>query len=145
MEAVPSPETAMQCWECARRQLICDGSTSACNNCRASSIVCPGYGDSRPLVWLAPGKVKLRTWKKTRGQRPKKNLKNRVHNLVRVDDPKTIVNYALHLSEGLTSISQRLPWGTLFTAASGTGSEQADAVEAVQYCEFLSCVLVLFD
>jgi hypothetical protein len=50
-----------QCWECLRRRLVCDAASPVCNKCLASGIVCPGYHDKKPLVWLAPGKVTSRT------------------------------------------------------------------------------------
>lgn len=49
-----------QCIECLRRQLPCDATKPVCHRCRAAGIVCPGYGDAKPLVWLAPGKVRIR-------------------------------------------------------------------------------------
>ena len=46
-----------QCWECQRRRLVCDFSFPACNKCCAAGVDCPGYGENKPLRWLAPGKV----------------------------------------------------------------------------------------
>ncbi|KAF9889352.1 hypothetical protein FE257_007462 [Aspergillus nanangensis] len=48
------------CWECRRRRLVCDFSVPECNKCRAAGVDCPGYGDKKPLKWLAPGKVRSR-------------------------------------------------------------------------------------
>ncbi|KXX76128.1 Arginine metabolism regulation protein II, partial [Madurella mycetomatis] len=53
----------MQCWECRRRRLVCDGTQPVCTKCRAARIVCPGYADKKPLTWLAPGQVVSRTRK----------------------------------------------------------------------------------
>lgn len=53
-----------QCWECQRRRLVCDSARPVCSKCKTSGVVCPGYEDKKPLVWLAPGKVKTRTWKR---------------------------------------------------------------------------------
>lgn len=62
-------EESKHCWECRRRRLECDGSQPVCIKCRTMGVVCPGYGDKRPLVWMTPGKVVSRTWKR----------KNRAH------------------------------------------------------------------
>ncbi|KAK5991423.1 Phomenoic acid biosynthesis cluster-specific transcriptional regulator-like protein [Cladobotryum mycophilum] len=48
---------AKHCWECFRRGTIYDGSIPVCGNCRRAGIVCPGYGNKKPLVFLPPGKV----------------------------------------------------------------------------------------
>ncbi|KYK61146.1 hypothetical protein DCS_02287 [Drechmeria coniospora] len=48
------------CWECLRRRWVCDSSRPVCHRCRDAGIVCPGYGDQKPLTWLAPGKVSAR-------------------------------------------------------------------------------------
>ncbi|SPO06502.1 uncharacterized protein DNG_09192 [Cephalotrichum gorgonifer] len=55
------------CWECARRRLVCDSSRPACDKCRSSGIVCPGYADAKPLRWLAPGRVTSRVRRKGKG------------------------------------------------------------------------------
>ncbi|OLN96703.1 hypothetical protein CCHL11_02335 [Colletotrichum chlorophyti] len=52
------------CWECQRRRIVCDSALPFCGKCRAAGLVCPGYEDKKPLTWLAPGKVKTRTWKR---------------------------------------------------------------------------------
>ncbi|KAK5988948.1 Phomenoic acid biosynthesis cluster-specific transcriptional regulator-like protein [Cladobotryum mycophilum] len=46
-----------QCWECLRRKTYCDGTLPVCDICRRAGIVCPGFGDRKPLTWLPPGKV----------------------------------------------------------------------------------------
>ncbi|KAK5996227.1 Phomenoic acid biosynthesis cluster-specific transcriptional regulator-like protein [Cladobotryum mycophilum] len=54
------PKTAQQspyCWECIRRNVICDGTLPICNHCRKANMVCPGYSDQKPLVWLPVGRV----------------------------------------------------------------------------------------
>ncbi|KAK1832587.1 fungal-specific transcription factor domain-containing protein [Podospora conica] len=56
-----------QCWECRRRRLVCDGDKPVCNKCRTAGIVCPGYADKKPLVWVANGQVLSRP----RGRKPK--------------------------------------------------------------------------
>ncbi|KXH40443.1 C6 zinc finger domain-containing protein [Colletotrichum salicis] len=53
-----------RCWECQRRRLVCDSARPVCVKCKTSGVVCPGYEDKKPLIWLAPGKVKTRTWKR---------------------------------------------------------------------------------
>lgn len=46
-----------QCWECARRRLVCDNTRPSCTKCTKSGVECPGYGKSKPLKWLEPGQV----------------------------------------------------------------------------------------
>ncbi|KAK1991318.1 C6 zinc finger domain-containing protein [Colletotrichum falcatum] len=53
-----------QCWECQRRRLVCDSGRPVCSKCKIGGVVCPGYDDKKPLIWLAPNKVKTRTWKR---------------------------------------------------------------------------------
>ena len=53
-----------QCWECLRRRWVCDAARPVCNKCRNAGIVCPGYNDTKPLTWLAPGRVTSRARKK---------------------------------------------------------------------------------
>ncbi|OHW90099.1 C6 zinc finger domain-containing protein [Colletotrichum incanum] len=53
-----------QCWECQRRRLVCDSARPVCSKCKISGVVCPGYEDRKPLTWLAPNKIKTRTWKR---------------------------------------------------------------------------------
>ncbi|OKL56122.1 hypothetical protein UA08_08707 [Talaromyces atroroseus] len=47
------------CWECRRRRLVCDFTRPECNRCSRAGIVCPRYGDTKPLSlkWLVPGVV----------------------------------------------------------------------------------------
>ena len=59
------------CWECRRRRLECGGEQPICTKCRTSGVVCPGYGDKKPLVWITPGKVVSRTWKRKNRVQPK--------------------------------------------------------------------------
>lgn len=63
----PSTKPDLQCWECQRRGWTCDAARPVCNKCRTAGIVCPGYGDSKPLIWLAPGKVTSRNRKQRGG------------------------------------------------------------------------------
>ncbi|KAJ5151639.1 C6 zinc finger domain-containing protein [Penicillium capsulatum] len=60
-----SEDRKRHCWECRRRCLVCDFGRPACSRCVKARIECPGYGDSPPmkLKWLAPGKVKSRSWR----------------------------------------------------------------------------------
>lgn len=55
-----------QCWECQRRSLVCDSLEPVCGKCAAAGVVCPGFDDKKPLVWLPPGKVNVRPRKKKR-------------------------------------------------------------------------------
>lgn len=54
------PEEKKPCWECLRRRLVCDFTRPTCRKCLKTGIVCPGYGNSKPLKWLAPGSVTFR-------------------------------------------------------------------------------------
>ncbi|RYO92582.1 hypothetical protein DL766_008738 [Monosporascus sp. MC13-8B] len=60
--STPGPQAGQNqhCWECRRRQLVCDSTRPVCKKCRLSRIVCPGYDDKQHLRWLAPGKVTFR-------------------------------------------------------------------------------------
>ena len=54
------PEEKRPCWECLRRRLVCDFSRPTCKKCLKTGIVCPGYGNAKPLKWLTPGSVTFR-------------------------------------------------------------------------------------
>lgn len=54
---VSNSSKQQQCWECLRRGVVCDGHRPICNCCRSSGIVCPGYEDRRPLIWVTPGNI----------------------------------------------------------------------------------------
>ncbi|KAF2752752.1 hypothetical protein EJ05DRAFT_490653 [Pseudovirgaria hyperparasitica] len=43
---------APQCWSCRRRRVRCDSEKPACLKCQVKGIECPGYGDTKPLVWI---------------------------------------------------------------------------------------------
>ncbi|KAH7020769.1 uncharacterized protein B0I36DRAFT_367252 [Microdochium trichocladiopsis] len=60
------PPPKKQCWECQRRRVVCDSVEPVCGKCEAIGVVCPGFDDKKPLVWLAPGKVTARPRKKKR-------------------------------------------------------------------------------
>lgn len=47
-----------RCWECVRRRLVCDLKRPSCAKCSRSGVICPGYGENKPLTWLTPGKVR---------------------------------------------------------------------------------------
>ncbi|KAJ0360145.1 hypothetical protein COL154_007732 [Colletotrichum chrysophilum] len=64
-----------QCWECQRRRVVCDAVRPVCGKCKATGVVCPGYEDKKPLTWLAPGKVKTRTWKRKKPATTKESSK----------------------------------------------------------------------
>ncbi|KAI1147853.1 hypothetical protein F4825DRAFT_126473 [Nemania diffusa] len=57
---IQAEATRRHCWECLRRRLVCDSVRPVCNRCRTSGIVCPGYGEQRPLRWVQPGRVAIR-------------------------------------------------------------------------------------
>lgn len=61
-----APSSTEPCLECLRRKFPCDSTRPVCNRCRTAGIVCPGYGNAKPLVWLAPGKVTSHTRKTKR-------------------------------------------------------------------------------
>ncbi|KAK3181168.1 hypothetical protein K4F52_007583 [Lecanicillium sp. MT-2017a] len=52
-----SSEDAKSCWECIRRTLDCDGGRPICQKCIERGLVCPGYDNKKPLVWVTPGKT----------------------------------------------------------------------------------------
>ena len=65
MDATPRrgptpPEEKRPCWECLRRRLVCDCTRPTCRKCVKTGIVCPGYGNAKPLKWIAPGSVTFR-------------------------------------------------------------------------------------
>lgn len=62
-EPAQKPDSSRWCWECRRRRLVCDCARPVCNTCRATGVVCPGYGDVKPLKWLLPGTVLSRVRK----------------------------------------------------------------------------------
>lgn len=64
LQVMPTGGGRRQCWECQRRRIVCDAVRPVCGKCKATGVVCPGYEDKKPLTWLAPGKVKTRTWKR---------------------------------------------------------------------------------
>lgn len=53
----PASIPQVHCWECQRRRLVCDSKKPICGRCEKSGVACPGYGDKKPLRWLAPGNV----------------------------------------------------------------------------------------
>lgn len=55
-----STKSARQCWECQRRERVCDAAWPVCQRCRKDRIVCPGYANTKPFTWLPPGKVTSR-------------------------------------------------------------------------------------
>ncbi|UNI17964.1 hypothetical protein JDV02_004267 [Purpureocillium takamizusanense] len=68
--STPTPDpTAAPCWECQRRQWVCDATRPVCIRCREAGIVCPGYSDRKPLTWLAPGRISARP-RRTRPSKP---------------------------------------------------------------------------
>lgn len=46
-----------RCWDCVRRRLVCDLGRPACNRCQTAGFTCSGYGDKKPVQFLAPGVV----------------------------------------------------------------------------------------
>ncbi|KAF1953429.1 hypothetical protein CC80DRAFT_477989 [Byssothecium circinans] len=53
-----------QCWECLKRRLVCDCTLPHCKKCVKNGKECPGYGDQKPLQWVANGKVTSRRRRK---------------------------------------------------------------------------------
>ena len=51
-EAEPAKATR-QCWECLKRRLVCDRNVPQCKKCGKAGKECPGYGDVKPLQWVA--------------------------------------------------------------------------------------------
>lgn len=123
-----------QCWECARRQVTCDGTPLACETCRASGIVCPGYENRKPLTWLTPGKVKSRTWKK-KAAKPRQKKPDRSP----ADAEKARLALVIR-----TPVIREPAQGSLFVSGMGHITEQYHMFEAAQYCKQLwnSCRLI---
>ncbi|ORY07025.1 fungal-specific transcription factor domain-domain-containing protein [Clohesyomyces aquaticus] len=61
---VDMPAPKRQCWECARRRLVCDYGTPSCKKCDKAGVTCPGYGDKKPLKWVGIGQVTSRPRRK---------------------------------------------------------------------------------
>lgn len=57
----PKEGGSRRCWECIRKRLVCDCSRPSCLKCLNAGIECSGYGEKKPLTWLAPGRVSFRT------------------------------------------------------------------------------------
>ncbi|KAF0319273.1 C6 zinc finger domain protein [Colletotrichum asianum] len=75
-----------QCWECQRRRVVCDAVRPVCGKCKATGVVCPGYEDKKPLTWLAPGKVKTRTWKRKKPATKKESVETFANSTSPADD-----------------------------------------------------------
>ena len=56
-QSQPGSGASKACWECIRRTIDCDGGRPVCKKCLESGIVCPGFDNKKPLVWVTPGKV----------------------------------------------------------------------------------------
>ncbi|KAH5182148.1 hypothetical protein HBH68_176670 [Parastagonospora nodorum] len=39
------------CWGCRWRRVRCDSQQPACNKCTRKGLLCPGYGNTKPLKW----------------------------------------------------------------------------------------------
>ncbi|OHF03955.1 C6 zinc finger domain-containing protein [Colletotrichum orchidophilum] len=99
------------CWECQRRRLVCDSARPVCSKCKTSGVVCPGYEDKKPLTWLAPGKVKTRTWKRksppankktddNSKKGPKGTVESELAKAVRCDVSATRSHHPVHIFPG---------------------------------------------
>jgi hypothetical protein len=128
------------CWECARRQLVCDGAASACNRCKISRIVCPGYEDAKPLLWLAPGKVKSRNWAKKPPKAKGERARDRKQLPVKVA-PRNVDLSMPGTEAHAMSLVPEIRLTSLFGPDSLQRTEGSDLYQAVVYCELsvLSC------
>lgn len=86
-------EEKRHCWECRRRQLVCDFTQPGCKRCRNSGTECPGYGATKPmsLRWLKPGKVKSKVRSK------KKDIKKaptEIQELPPANNSEEIISYS---------------------------------------------------
>ncbi|KAK1473045.1 C6 zinc finger domain-containing protein [Colletotrichum cuscutae] len=115
-----------QCWECQRRRLVCDSARPVCAKCKTSGVVCPGYEDKKPLVWLAPGKVKTRTWKR---KSPPAN-KTRDDNSSKGDNKEQSGSELAKASRSATGNEQVYPF---FAANQLTNSPWLVPVSYIQY------------
>ncbi|KAK2731653.1 C6 zinc finger domain-containing protein [Colletotrichum kahawae] len=66
-ESSDNSKSKQACWECQRRQVVCDSARPVCFKCKLGGIVCPGYENVKPLTWVAPNQITTRTW---RGRKP---------------------------------------------------------------------------
>ncbi|CAI6308939.1 unnamed protein product [Periconia digitata] len=57
-------KASRQCWECVKRRLVCDFTLPHCRKCISKGRECPGYGEQRPVQWVAVGKVTSRRRRK---------------------------------------------------------------------------------
>ncbi|KDN62446.1 putative C6 zinc finger domain-containing protein [Colletotrichum sublineola] len=90
-----------QCWECQRRRLVCDSGRPVCSKCKIGGMVCPGYDDKKPLTWLAPNKVKTRTWKRKSAPPDKDDAAKRSHQDRQVEVAKlTSAKQLVHIFPG---------------------------------------------
>lgn len=114
MAQTTSSRADRQCWECQRRRWICDAARPICRRCRESGIVCPGYGDTKPLIWLAPGRV---TSRNRRGRSGYASLSTKGWNTVasRTSEPETDQRW----SDGPTEPTES---GLTPASSSGNGS-----------------------
>jgi hypothetical protein len=122
-----SSATRTQCWECRRRRLVCDGDKPVCLKCRTAGIVCPGYADKKPLVWVANGQVLSRPRgrkpkdkpEKTRSTRPVATQEVGQTELVQAGASDSVV-------PGLPPLRRDMRLRT----------DECDMLEAVNYCKF---------
>ncbi|KAK1966349.1 C6 zinc finger domain-containing protein [Colletotrichum sublineola] len=64
-------------------------------------MVCPGYDDKKPLTWLAPNKVKTRTWKRKSAPPDKDDAAKRSHQDRQVEVAKlTSAKQLVHIFPG---------------------------------------------
>ncbi|PNP58293.1 hypothetical protein THARTR1_01808 [Trichoderma harzianum] len=109
-----------QCWECQRRDTLCDGKIPTCDNCSDAGMVCPGYNNSRPLTWLPAGKVsRLQKAKSQSASSPNGPDLGRSD----VNDSENITRYAYQtLHGGMATLK------STFTSTSGTPTTISDNI-----------------
>lgn len=113
-----------QCWECTRRRLVCDSTKPHCNKCRVSGTECPGYGERKPLKWLAPGKVKSRNRK---SRYPLANKGSGNDTIVCTTNGKKDQSQIMHRQIGEEELDIAIP-------VIGLESETCAIVRAIDYC-----------
>lgn len=87
-KSAKSKDQKQHCWECRRRQLVCDSTRPGCTRCFKAGVSCPGYGPSKPVQfkWLPPGKVK------SRNPKSRKNLTNNAPGPNKAESPNDVVS-----------------------------------------------------
>jgi hypothetical protein len=114
------------CWECQRRRRVCDFSLPSCNKCIAAGIECPGYGEKKPLRWVAPGKVT--SWTRQRQRPVNPQDRSRSAGAAASNEETTEDMQVISQRPENQALDSRIPLAKLTT-------DSCAALEAVLYCK----------